>query len=1291
MSKRAQKKLDKERKEQEEKANMALYDALDPQDKDVLLKQLQTPKTKVGWFTLFRYATWFDIMLLIIGYISAIAAGAALPMFTLVFGGITQVFTNFFTSANPDPDAFQAKVNHDTLYFLYLGIAIVGLSCLETYLNVERGEVLTARIRQQYLRAILKQNIAYFDKLGAGEVTTRIVKDTNSIQQGISEKAGLVAHGISTFVTALVIGFAKSWKLTLILLSVVFFISANIMTCSFFIIKFATRNAEEYARGSTIAEESLSAIRSTVAFGAQDRLSKKFDCRLDYAMKFAYKKEFSLGIMIACAWGSVFYCYALAFWEGSRLIAWGELDVGQVITTIMSVLIGSFVFVNVAPSFKSIGSAISAGAKIFETIDRVSPIDSLDTEHGEILENVEGHINFNNVRFIYPSRPDVTVLHDFNLDIQPGHTVALVGMSGSGKSTLVGLLERFYNPLSGSITLDGHEITNLNTQWLRQNIALVSQEPTLFSVSIYENIAFGLIGTQYENADDDTKLKLVEDACKQANAWDFIQEMTDGLYTNVGDRGFLMSGGQKQRIAIARAIISDPKILLLDEATSALDTKSEGVVQDALDRASKSRTTIVIAHRLSTIKDANKIVVMSKGEIVEQGTHKELVELGGVYHTLVEAQTIHSLIEQNQPASVPEALEVSNDDPAQYLGKDEADVHLDRVNTSKSAKSVSSGFVVEEDAYEPKNLWGLIKMLMSYTEDSKLLVYFGIVLSVVVGFSYPANAILFSKVVSSFMVTSDKYGEMRHKLNAYSGYFFMMGSIILILFAVMNYVLSVATVRLVREIRSRTFKQLLRMDIQFFDKDENSTGALTSTLANDGEAVEGLGGSTLGQVLQSFITLIGGIIFALIWNWRLGLVCLSMVPLLLGSGFARVWILTQLEERASTAYETSGAYACESIGAIRTVASLTRENGVWANYRDQVSSQVRGSRLPIFYSALLYGVSQGLAPWVMGLAFWYGSTLLKTYTIDTNEFFVAFIGVVFGAQAAGNIFSYSPDMGKAKASASNIDRVMSRTPKIDTWSIEGKAPENVEGNIDFVDVHFRYPTRPMVPVLRGLNLSIKKGQYVALVGSSGCGKSTTIGLIERFYSVIAGQVLMDGEDITDLNVSKYREHISLVQQEPVLYSGSIRDNIMIGAIDESTVTEDDMHQAAIKANIHDFITSLPDGYNTSCGSKGAMLSGGQKQRIAIARALIRNPKILLLDEATSALDSESEKVVQAALDQAAKGRTTIAVAHRLSTIQNADIIYVFENGRILESGTHNELLKNKSKYYELVRMQSLDA
>jgi ATP-binding cassette subfamily B (MDR/TAP) protein 1 len=279
-------------------------------------------------------------------------------------------------------------------------------------------------------------------------------------------------------------------------------------------------------------------------------------------------------------------------------------------------------------------------------------------------------------------------------------------------------------------------------------------------------------------------------------------------------------------------------------------------------------------------------------------------------------------------------------------------------------------------------------------------------------------------------------------------------------------------------------------------------------------------------------------------------------------------------------------------------------------------------------------------------------------------------------------------MSKAKQAAQELKVLFDRAPRIDTWSDTGKPLTSVSGTVEFRDVHFRYPTRPEQPVLRGLDLLVKPGQYIALVGASGCGKSTTIALLERFYDPLSGGIYIDGQEISSLNINDYRSFIALVSQEPTLYQGTIRENVLLGA-DRTDVSDSDIEFACREANIYDFIMSLPEGFNTVVGSKGSMLSGGQKQRVAIARALLRDPKILLLDEATSALDSESEHVVQTALDKAAKGRTTIAVAHRLSTIQKADVIYVFDQGRIVESGKHQELMQKGGRYSELVNLQSL--
>lgn len=676
------------------------YDGLNEDEIDILKAQVNLPDTKLTYFSLFRYATPFDKFLLIIACISSIISGAALPLFTLIFGNITQVFTNFLVY-HTKPDEFQRIVNHDTLFFVYLGVGITFFSFVQTFVHVDRGEVIAARIREEYLKSILRQNIGYFDRVGAGEVTTRITSDVNQIQDGISEKVGLILAGFSTFIAAFVIGFIKSWRMTLILSSAVVALLADMAISSKFIIKYTTLNLAAAGEASSVAEDVLSSIRNTVAFSSQTRLGAKFDNKLGVAYIAGLGRGRALAIMISALWGIVYLTYGLAFWQGSRFIADGVQSVGSLVTTVLAIVIGAFALGGVAPGFQAIGTAMGAAHKIYEAIDRVPAIDSANEDVGEKPESCEGNIEFNNVKFTYPSRPNVPILDNFSLTIEPGQTVALVGASGSGKSTIVGLLERFYAPIGGSITIDGRPIESLNVKWVRRQMALVSQEPTLFSCSIRENISYGLIGTPYEDAEESVKLELITNACKEANAYDFIQTLTDGLETDVGERGFLLSGGQKQRIAIARAIVSQPKVLLLDEATSALDTKSEGIVQEALDRALQTRTTIVIAHRLSTIRDADKIVVMSDGKILEVGTHSELLEQEGAYFLLVNAQNIRTQ---------QEALG-NNLDDEEY--GEELDNKLSRGHTRNSEFSVSAQVVHDLEAkgyYEPE-----IKTRSSFT------------------------------------------------------------------------------------------------------------------------------------------------------------------------------------------------------------------------------------------------------------------------------------------------------------------------------------------------------------------------------------------------------------------------------------------------------------------------------------------------------------------------------------------------------------------------------------------------
>ena len=409
------------------------------------------------------------------------------------------------------------------------------------------------------------------------------------------------------------------------------------------------------------------------------------------------------------------------------------------------------------------------------------------------------------------------------------------------------------------------------------------------------------------------------------------------------------------------------------------------------------------------------------------------------------------------------------------------------------------------------------------------------------------------------------------------------------------------------------------------------------------------------------------------------------------AGYVRIRLEFKLEAETGKRFSSSAALAAEAVSAMRTVSSLALEKYILKQYQERLDGVAQRSTKALIWTMFWYSLSQSVSFLAMALGFWYGGRLISLGEYTTTQFFTVFIAVVFSGEAAAAFFSYTTSLTKTTTAANYIFWLRRLQPAVQEDA--SKPPFNNNNDkgpthIEVQNVAFAYESRPHAKVLEGVDVNVKPGQFIAFVGASGCGKSTMISLIERFYDPVSGCIVCDGTTVPELCPRKYRRDIALVQQEPVLYQGSIRDNIAMGI--EGEATDEQVRFAAQQSNIHDFITSLPEGFATLCGNRGTQLSGGQRQRIAIARALIREPRLLLLDEATSALDTQSEKIVQAALDKAKSGRTTIAVAHRLSTIKDADCIIVFARGRIVESGTHKDLLAKRGVYYEMSLGQSLD-
>ncbi|KAF5021089.1 hypothetical protein F66182_6878 [Fusarium sp. NRRL 66182] len=1173
-----------------------------------------------------------------IALVAMIIAGTLLPLMDIVFGKFINVFTDFVTG-ELSPAGYRSEVSKYSLFFVYLFIAKFVLTYIWTMLVSAAAIRTTKLLRVDFVRNTLRQEVAFFDS-PASSIPGQITTNGNLINQGISEKLGLTVTALSTFVTAFIVAFAVQWKLTLIVIAIV---PVNIVVT---IICFAVDMGYEYAMfdiysgSSSLAEEAFSTIRTAHAFWAFPKLSRRFTDTLEEARRIGHKKSLIYLVLFPTEFFCIFAGYGLAFWQGMRMYSEGEItEPGTVVTVIFAILVAATALTQIAPQTVAISKASAAAQEMFQMIDRKSQIDALSQE-GHVIPDFKGDIRFRRVRFAYPSRSDVTILHSLDLDIPADRTTALVGASGSGKSTIFGLLERWYLTSSGSITLDGRPIESLNLQWLRTNIRMVQQ----------------------------------------------------GYDTWIGERGASLSGGQKQRVVIARSIISNPKVLMLDEATSALDPNAEKIVQQALNNVAKGRTMIVIAHRLSTIRDADNIVVMAKGETIEQGSHDELLAREGTYSRLVRLQDLGK-----GKASPDEDEETDQDEPV---------AGLDPVLSRASAHATAD--ITQDDGVNH----GLLKGLYLIVKEQRPL-WLSVVLLFIIslfggnlsppgrsrkklahshylGGTYPALAVLFARTMNAFEAIDVS------KANFYSLMFFVVALGNLVIYAVAGWVCNEVGQYVMAFYRGELFDNTLRQDMIFFDDPNRGTGALVSRLAAEPTNLQELLSINMALILINIVTVLSSAIIAIAYGWKLGLVLtLTALPVLVGCGYVRIRLEYKFDDETAERFAKSSSLASEAVLGIRTVSSLALERAIIERYSGALEGLAREGIQSLRWKMLFYAFSQSASFLAMALGFWYGGQLVSTGEYTTEQFYIIFIAVIFAGENAAILFQYTTSITKARSAINYIFQL--RRQRVLHDNAENKADASAsekDPSIKGVDIAcgeigFAYPRRPKLQVLRGVDISIEPGKMVALVGASGCGKSTMIALLQRFYDPTSGTIYADGHDIKTADRRLHRRDIALVQQEPVLYQGSIRDNISLG-IEEGNPSDDAIIDACRQANVYEFISSLPEGLSTPCGNQGLSLSGGQRQRIAIARALIRKPRLLLLDEATSALDTESEKVVKEALDKAAEGRTTVAVAHRLSTIRDADIIAVFAGGKIVERGRHEELVAKRGLYYEMVLGQSLD-
>ncbi|EPB74430.1 ABC transporter transmembrane region [Ancylostoma ceylanicum] len=831
------------------------------------------PPTTSGILAL---ATPLDYVFLVVGSLASFIHGAGFSVLGIVLGGMTTIFLRAQNSefvlgeGKTDPNGlpgvtrkeFDDQVKMFCYYYLGLGIAMfttsyVQIVCWETF-----AERITHKLRQIYLKAILRQQISWFDEQQTGNLTARLTDDLERVREGLGDKLSLFIQMMSAFVAGFGVGFAYSWSMTLVMMVVAPFIAISANWMSRIIATRTQVEQETYAVSGAIAEETFSSIRTVHALCGHKRELRRFEASLEKGRKTGLVKYFYMGI---------------------------------------------------------------------------------------------------------------GVLKGVTLSVAAGQKVALVGCSGCGKSTIVNLLLRFYDPNKGKVTIDDIDVCDLNVHSLRDQIGIVSQEPVLFDGTLYENIKMG---------NETATMDQVVEACRLANAADFIKRLPDGYGTRVGERGVQLSGGQKQRIAIARALIKNPKILLLDEATSALDSEAETSVQEALEKAQAGRTTIIVAHRLSTIRNVDQIYVFKSGEIVEQGTHAELMEKHGVFYDMTQAQVLRAQKEEEPPMSDEEESDVFPVGGLTRLGS-----VISRKASTRSATSVVTSIQsLQLDLEEIRAKPTPMSKVFYFNRDKWGFFILGLIACIVFGVITPIFALVYAQIIS---VYSEPVDQMKKDVYFWCGAFLVIGVIHAAGFFTSAVCLGRCGESLTMKLRLEAFRNLLRQDIGFFDDLRHGTGKLCTRFATDAPNVRYVF-TRLPSVISSAVTIVGALIVGFVFGWQLALILTILIPLIIGAGYFEMRMQFGKKMRDTELLEEAGKIASQAVENIRTVHALNRQEQFHFMYCE--------------------------------------------YLREPHKVFFAFM---FCGQVVGNISSFIPDVVKARLAASLLFYLIEHPTDIDSLSEDG--------------------------------------------------------------------------------------------------------------------------------------------------------------------------------------------------------------------------------------------------------------
>ena len=1212
----------------------------------------------------------------------------------------------------------SAILDHHEPIWLGATVLIVAglLSFGGVYTRRYRGGQLSLEVqhdmRTELFASLERLDGARQDQLHTGQIVSRSISDLNMVQSLLAQMPMLLGNAL-LFVLSIAIMAYLSPLLTVVALAI---------APALWLIAIASRRRlfpaswdaqQKEAEVAGVVDGAVTGVRVVKGFGQEEqeigrlegvatrlysarvrvvRLTARYNPALGAVPMFGQVGVLALGGWLALH-GSIKIGVFLAF----------SLYIGQMVSPVRALT-----------TLITIGQEARASViRVYEVIDAKPVV----TEKPGAVDLPAGtpDVELDDVAFGYlPSQP---VLRGLSLHVRPGETLAVVGTSGSGKSTISLLLPRFYDVRGGVIRVGGQDVRDLTLESLRASIGLVMEDSFLFSDTIRANISYGRPDATHEQ---------IVAAARAAEADEFITSLPDGYDTVIGEQGLTLSGGQRQRVSLARALITNPAILILDDATSAIDAGIEAQIHATLRKVMAGRTTLLIAHRRSTLQLAGRIAVLDEGRLVDEGTHEELTARCPMYRLLLagpgeDAEGVdagelayHENAGRGDPAAgwdpapgtvTPALWEAAADPAGSTAAAGVKGSQLARVSGSAIGRGMGAAarggrgrsgagggmlagipptpeLLAKVDALPPASELPRVSRAAARAADPHftlrrllrpiaLALFAGLVLDGLDAIASVAMPALVRGGVDNGVLTREF-----HPIIVVS----LVGLAIVCADWVINIVQTNVVgrngERMLYTLRVKIFSHLQRLGLDFYEHE--MSGRIMTRMTTDVDALDTFLQTGLITMVNAVLTFAGVLVALLLINFRLGITLLAIIPVLVAATLV-------FRAKSSRAYTDArekvsmvNADLQENVAGLRTAQAYRREGRNQEHFA-ALSDSYRRSRLRAQRYIALYFPFVQLLSTVAGALILFvaaGEVHSKTLTAGGLIAYLLYIDLLFSpVQQLSQVFD---GYNQAAVGLRRIKDLLRRT----TSTPEAADPQTVgrpRGQIEFRDVRFRYSGQPQ-DALSGVNLVVRPGETVALVGQTGAGKSTMVKLVARYYDVTSGSLLVDGTDIRELGLSGYRQQLGVVPQEPYLFPGTVRDAIAYGRPD---ATDAEVEAAAREVGAIEMIARLPGGFRHEVAERGRNLAAGQRQLIALARAYLVDPAILLLDEATAALDLASEAAVNSATERLTAKRTTLVVAHRLTTASRADRIVVMESGGIAEAGRHEELLERGGSYAAL--------